>query len=705
MASIRFRIGASVDRSVDAAFASIEARAQKARKRIQEAVGGAITGKGSPYRSPAGTAGALGDGGARKLARATRDAQADAWRQIGKIAESELTKAAKAGAREMAKQASAAERHGREFARRTSYTAARFLTPHAPIASFAGRLAGDIARGVGVDFSVAWALGRGVSLQREATALAGQERMGTGRTAGAAAYMQTSREVGEKYATDPAQVMAMMRAFAGKTGEFGAARGGAGSLTSIALAAGVEDLESFGDAAGFAYNQLKGMPDAMTKLQSVMRGIAGQTAMGAVEFKDYAAQMGRIVASSPQWQGDVETKMRQLSALTQLNIESGGATSAAAAARGTASFAATFGKGARIKAFKDAGVNIFTDKSQTQFRDMFSIIEDSFRKTGGNIPKLAGMYADVLGREPITALAGSYKAAGGGEKGIAAVHERLQKYMGATLSKETEAANLKDRENTSAAKAQRFQNRLDAIAEVMAGKVLPEFEKLGPIVEQAASGLASLVGWVAKNPFQAATTALAAAIARAGIENVVRSGIERLLLGAGDKNAAGLGTKAGNLGAALTIAATAVTIEAAGEVMINKAAEAAAAGQRAAIAGNLETENLLGRVEAHARGKGVSGEDIEALQARKAEIEKRMHPDQVGMGELLFGRGAERLAQIQRDTSEPGMADLKDEMARINAALGRGITIRGGVNINGTVQTNNVGGVDGGARDKPPGTQ
>src|SRR5262249_9199025 len=151
---------------------------------------------------------------------------------------------------------------------------------------------------------------------------------------------------------------------------------------------------------------------------------------------------------------------------------SGGATSAADAARSVASFANTFGKNARINAFHNAGVELFADKKQTQLRDQFTIIKESLLKTHGNIPQLCNMFADTLRLTPVTSLETAFTAAGGGKKGIAAVDAMLGKYMNTMLTADAQQKNVADHLNSTAGKVQGFENAFDRVTKNVGERLL-----------------------------------------------------------------------------------------------------------------------------------------------------------------------------------------------------------------------------------------
>lgn len=552
---IRIRIGASVDASVDRAFASVEKRAARAQAMV---VRGQEQGARTAAREAekAATAQERAQDRVARHGRRSADEWARAMRSVGKVAEQELNRQARAQQR-------ANRSAGMRFAERTSHRTTRFLTPNAPLGSMASQAARDIARGVGVDPTFSGALERNRGLESQAIGLAQQERIATGGTsAGPKHFEQVARQAGKELGVVPTQALELARAFTGKTGEFSQIEAVLKRLGPMAIASGT-GFEDMGAAAGFFFNQVKHLPNALEVTEQGLRAIIGQTAVGSVEMPDFAREMGRVAANANKFQGNRAENITKLAALAQLSIESGGATSAADAARSVAAFGNTFGKGARIDAFKSAGVDLFTDKSQTQMRDPFEIIKDSFRKTGGNIPQLSNMFADTLGRKPVAALGQAFQAAGGGEAGIKAVDAALKRYMSTTLSADAQQKNMNDHLNSTTVKAQLFQNRLDEIAEKVATKLLPALEKVGPDLLGFAESLGKLTTWVIENPKKTIALAITASIARAGIESAIRSGIERLIVGPGGNRAPSVGNAAGALGGAavaLSIAGAVVSV-------------------------------------------------------------------------------------------------------------------------------------------------
>jgi hypothetical protein len=603
---IIIRVGASLDRSVEATFRAFERRAQQSGARMMQGFAGGGRGGSGPEMQAARDV-------YRERSRLNRQIfseEVKASREAGKIASAEARKSSREHMRSlrerereerriqsnmmaMDRQRSAAnvrtwnqeqrelsrasrrrERDIDRFATRTSHRTTRFLFPRPEGAiGMAQRVGYDLMRGAGLDTNIGSSIGRARELQSAGGGLAAQERIATGgKTKGGAHYAEMAESVAGKLAADPAQIVELMRSFTGKTGQFDQLASITERLSSMAIASGA-NLGEMGDAAGLVYNQLAMLPDAADRTIDVMRGIAGQTAMGAVEMKDYASQIGRIAAQANKFEGSASDNILKMSALTQLAMASGGASSPADAARALVAFTDTFGKGERINAFANEGINIFADQTTkgrgtkrkitgTRIRDPLALIEDALTKTGGDIPRMSKLFASVLGVKPVRALATTYQNAGGGAGGIEAIRKMFGGFMGAGMSKDVERANLADRSKGIEAKAQAFQNQLDKIVSVAAMKLIPALEQLAPVALKVAEGFSSVVRWAAENPGKAITLAITGSIMRAGIESGFRAAIDKMLTrlggvgggggpGGGGTAGAGGGGSRGGLGGAL----------------------------------------------------------------------------------------------------------------------------------------------------------
>jgi hypothetical protein len=597
VSDIRVTIGARLDRSVQESFAQL----QKMGKSATDSVGRDLMLRGGRGQNPELVAAKAAhaeqsklnrdimrqqvalakqaDSEARQLARQRTREELNAIR-LRQREERAVVRERERDERRLASAATALDRQrssalyrqysGREreidrLATRTSHRATRFIFPRPEGAiGYATRTANDLMRGVGIDMSFGGGVSRSVARDTAAMELSQQEKIATGKTRGTEGWKKLSSDVGAKLAVEPEKVTELVRAFTGLTGDFDAAASKAAELASMTLASGA-NMGEMGSAAGYVYNQLKGMPGAAETTLTVMRGIVGQTAMGAVEMADYAKQMGRVAANAKMFKGDVSQNILELSALTQLAVAEGGGTGGADAARSIVAFANTTSKGQRINAFKAHGINLF-EKGGTIKKPIKQIIEESFVQSKGNIPALTKMWADTLGQKPLRALLNAFNTAGGGSENsktrkaafASAWEQKVAPFMKTQLSPEQEKANMEERAKTAAVRAQQFQLKLDQITDSLTQQLLPALERLAPKALWLADSFASAAAWVGNNLGQALAVAASLAVTRAFTESLFRGAIDRAVKGMfeGGKFSGGKINAGGVLGAITLAAAT-----------------------------------------------------------------------------------------------------------------------------------------------------
>jgi len=546
-APVIIRVGCAIDTSVEKTFGDIERRAVRAGKRVEQAMRPGkrrILDDGFVAQAAAQekrhTRVVEGESKQRERAfraeaRARRAALRDEERALrDSIREHEKAERAKAAAavREQVR----ASRELDRFATRTSHRATRFFWPNAPLASMARRAGYDIMRGIGVDTSLSGAIGRSTEMQRSATALsiAGYLPGTSGPNAkrvSAATLTGEARAVGDKFAMDPAAVIEAQDQFTKLTGDLDMARRMMGSLAGLSIASGasLQDMATAAGEVSNAFGDMGSQEEKMKAIDQAMRSLAAQGKIGAVEMRDYARYMAHLGGTVGGFGGDRATRLAQFGAMTQLAKAYGGGTSAAVATRAISGFRNILETPARRAKFREYGVAIEDEKGL--LRDPFQIIKDALRKTGGKTEPLKEMFANVIGARAVSGLANIYKQAGGGDAGMAAVNTEFERMMKAdSMSKEAVAEAVKQYEETTAAKAQRFQNNLDQIAEAAASKLIPALEKLAPRALQLADGFGRLVQWAAENPGKAIVGAIVASILRASLESAFRGAVEAVIL-------------------------------------------------------------------------------------------------------------------------------------------------------------------------------
>jgi TP901 family phage tail tape measure protein len=654
MAQIRIRIGASIDASVERSFSTIEARARKAEAAIRAAAE-----RGQKAQVKAGDKAA--DAAAGQYQRTTNAAEKAANDQA-KIAERAARIEIRSAERAAAERSKIAARLARDqeraevratraaekaahqqqiaadrFARRTSHRATQFLMPNAPIGSMAARGLGQVARGLGVDANVSSLFSRVKDQGVLATDLSNQGYLPNAPEGNANrtrvdpnALIAQARGVTSKYGISAEDALGGLGEYAKISGDLDAARRALEPLAKLSAATGT-NLADMAAAAGNVDMQLGDIPDKATIVERVMRMVAGQGKLGGVEIRDMATQMARVAASAGKFEGDRADNIIKMSALAQISRGTGGAPSAAEAARATVGFTNTLKKGARLKEFDAAGIDVYND--QNQMRDPFKIIEDSLTKTQGDPRKMNKLFMDVVGERAISGLTSTFNTAGGGDAGIAAVREQLDKFVkDAEIRQEELDESARRAAETTAAKAEKFNNQLVNITDKVSTTLIPALETHADSILKFAEVIGSVATWAVENPKTAIAAAISASIARAGIESVFRSGIESMIsAGNGGKGVAGYNRSAGfgggvgmvgNIGAALTIGTLAVTTLQVGMAIIDSWMAKKEEAQKKRTEESQEVSNLTGKIRNAKDLPSAQALAEEQVTKAKAAVEK-----------------------------------------------------------------------------------
>lgn len=590
------------------------------------------------------------------------------------------------------------QQYAEKQASRTGYWSMRYMDR---MMRGAGRLGLDIARGAGVDLSLGSNIGRAVQAQTQATNIVNQATLaGQEQAPGAAGRLvDRARGVADSALVGTNDALGVLGAFQAKSSDLKTGEATLERLAKLAKASGTE-FSDMGEAAGAVNAQLEDSPDRAERLLAIMRHITKQTADGSVEMSDYSRYVGRIAAAANQYGGSFEENIGSLGALSQMAMK-GGASTATEATRSAAAFSRDITKDKALKKFEGAGIDVFTDKTKRFIRDPEAIITDYIKKKGTNRADLAQFFTNDVSKRAVQNSLALYDKAGGGEKGLAAVHADFAKFK-ATIS-DRQVNTMSDAvAETDAAKIQKFNNQLDRIGANVASSVLPAMEKLTPTIEAAVGGLGKLVAWAADNPGQAIAAALTASIARAGVETVVRSGIENILKSAaggttGYNSGAGFGGGigvAGNLAAAFVIASAAVTIANVGMMMIDNVADKQKAGEEKTNELGANTMNVLskeggGRLTGdpiidNLPGRGMRSEDpivaniaADKLAAERAALVKRIEASQGAKGflESVFSTNHTVEGEATKRADAANNPELMAQLALLNAKLsefGRG---------------------------------
>lgn len=563
--------------------------------------------------------------------------------------------------------------------------AKRTIATVTPMLSYAKRAALDITRGAGVSFDLSSMVGTHVEHEKLATELSNQAY--TPGKSGAAgvrqdprALMEDTRRVANESALTQTAALQGMGAFVDKTGDLETARAVFGDLAKLSRATGTA-LEDMVSASGDVANALGETDDKAGKVAAVMHAIAGQGKLGAVEIKDLSVQMAKLATAAPAFEGNPTETMKVMGALAQEARQRGGAAKPDVAVRSAAGVLDIFRTPARVSQFQAAGIDVFKGG---KIRDIREIVVDTLTKTNGDPVAFKKLFANKSGTGAVEGFATVYREAGGGEKGVAAVRGEFDRLLKSSVDNVNESfARSMD---TTEAKAQIFQNKLQEIVGTMADRVIPKLLELAPTVERATSAFANIVAWAAENPAKAIMAAFATALAKVAAEQGFRIGVKSLVASFGNRDkgkqigpitTAGQGFL-GNAMAGMTIAATALTIEQAGEMYINQVMKDKSERDSGNVVTPLSTEGTLQQLE---RGGIRTPEDRARAEKARGDLEKQLGANADGpgvfervMGRLalngLFGGDAQKREERNTDAQAKHLADMKVQLDRLNTLLG-----------------------------------
>lgn len=367
-----------------------------------------------------------------------------------------------------------------------------------------------------------------------------------GQRQSVASIQKHAADVGQATALGSGDVLSGVNKFVSLTGDLQSAQGVAKEMAKLSQATGSKFEDMMGAAAqvSAALDASFGS-DTQGKLETtaqIMKQIAGQGKEGAVEIKDFAKEMAKVAAASGGFSGKPEEVFAQLGAIVQTSRGGkGGSATSTQAAMAAFAFERDLAKESNLKTFEKAGVNIWADKGHKQKLTPEEIMINILKAANSDQAKMAKLMKNSMSKRAIQGFSAEYSAAEekarkekgkdykAGVAGEAAVRAAFDKMKNAKMGDQEIEDSFKNVLDGPAAKAQLFQNNMERIAEATASKLLPALEKVGPHLLKGAEKVSSIIQFAAENPIKAAAIGLAASVAKAGIDEVLRAGAERMV--------------------------------------------------------------------------------------------------------------------------------------------------------------------------------
>jgi hypothetical protein len=436
-------------------------------------------------------------------ARRRVQAERQAMREI----ERELAQHNRTRVREAAAAAREAERRSRQFfgggggrigiGRRAAIGVSRGA---AVLYGYGGAAAASQMRALGVETNLGALANRGVENQALAQTIINAAPSTTGmsvpdRQAAAASLLSQSKQVATGTATDTSEVLDSLRAFVAKTGDLDTARKVIGDIATMSKATG-SSLEDMGSAAAEIANHLGDVPDKAASTMAVMRAIAGQGKLGAVEMRDMSTQMAKLASSAQKFEGGIEKNIALMGVLAQESKLTGGSASSSQAATAVMRFAAGMSNKTLLKHWAAEGIRVFADEGNTKLRSAPELILEAINATKGNQAKLAQLFPSGIGVRAVQGFAAIYSEHGGGKAGLEAVAAEFRRLSSAAMTQEEVTRAFSAQMDLTQSKVQRFNNEMQQTVEQLQNNAIPAFEALAPIVLDVAKGLSGFLDTV-----------------------------------------------------------------------------------------------------------------------------------------------------------------------------------------------------------------
>ena len=367
----------------------------------------------------------------------------------------------------------------------------------------------------------------------------------------AAKVRTTARQVGVESGFGAEGVVQALRQFTAISGNLEGGMKLSKVMADIADATGA-DIGDVGRTGGQIMQAMmaRNVPqeDAVRQVEEIFRSMAAQGKLGSIEFKDLATQMGSLISSTSRFEGEIDKTVSTMGAFAQLAI-AGGASSPEEAMTAIKRFSDDLVQNAArwekmlTPEQKKKGFSYFTDESKSKIRDPAKVMMDILRVTGGDLTKTKKLFGirAMKGVEPMLNIFSEVvRQGGGGEAGVTAALAKLAEFRNARMSSSELRGSARAARATSekqfAIAMEQFNQAVGTELMPVVTRLVPKLAALIPHLATAAKWLGRFIDELAKNPLSTIGKVIAAKvaldIAGAGIGNVIKSMITRMMLSA-----------------------------------------------------------------------------------------------------------------------------------------------------------------------------
>lgn len=557
MSSLRIRIGAVKDRSIDIVFSDMEKRSQRAAKNIERNMAGAMrtqSGVSDPRVNVRTTASDL-----RAQERLTQNtiknnlaAEKFAHKQRMDMLKAERAMRSRSGGGYGGGgYGGGGSAYGDRWrmASRTAYQVSRSL-PNVPGAYQVRGAGRDVLSGMGVNTQLLGVMEKAREAQDLAISLSNK-----GYTKGAAGIrgirvapevlLKEAQDMVRQHGGSTSDVLRGMTKFTEVQGNLESARAIMPYLHKRAIANDAND-EDMGTAAAKVDTALASQGVYQTDVSArnalttrVIDQLAGQSKISSIDMDQISKHIGKISGTAAMFAGNVGDNIIDSMAIAQF-AEQGPAANAATAATYTQSMILDIVKQSD-EIDRYGGINVFKEggKLMNPVQILTKLLENT---ENGKIVKMRGQPEGHLNQLQLMAAAfpnkrswlataepaNIFRGAGGGEAGTKAVLARFAEMRQADTSLEEDLAM---KQQSATIQADKVNVELEDVAGNLQKQLLPVLKELTPTIVALAKSMSNMVKYVAEHPVKALFRALEVVILRAGMEAVLRRSIERAIMG------------------------------------------------------------------------------------------------------------------------------------------------------------------------------
>lgn len=516
MAQIKIRVGAALDSSALTVFQPLVKAAERARKDIQKSLDSAAKEPDKIRRASKSSGDALireVERMADKILKDEEKSQRQRTREVEKETKARV-RLEKAAAREVERELARSERgsgNGPSRRRRNGgaigigFRSGISVSRSTAVAYGLGRSAlGSALRGIGVETDMSSMVEQGVANQALAQKIVNSAPEYNSADVGSRQTEATSinakvNAISNATATNSTDTMEALEAFVAKTGELSTGLDTLKDMATLSRATGTNLLD-MSNAAAEVSNNLGDVPDKGKAIYDVMKAVAGQGKLGAVEVKDLASQMAKIASVAGFFEGDRSKNIAILGGMAQEAKLRGGAATATQATTSIQAFVNSLTKGATIKNWRKAvdengrGLNPYTDKSETTLRSPEELVLEALKYSKGNMEKLAKLFPSSQAMRGVRGYAQIYDQAGGGVAGLDAVRDEFRRLGSAAMTDADVMSAFAAQMSTTQSKVQVFNNEMQQTAMKLETALVPAFEALAPVVVGLAGVFSDVMG-------------------------------------------------------------------------------------------------------------------------------------------------------------------------------------------------------------------